>query len=76
MAIEIAPRITVDSSIRSGRPVIQGTRVPVELVLAKLAGGMSAEDVAREYEITQDDIRAVLAYAASMVAAEEIRATA
>ena len=36
---EIAPRIAVDENIRFGRPVIQGTRVPVDLILAKLAAG-------------------------------------
>ncbi|MCX5636891.1 MAG: DUF433 domain-containing protein [Planctomycetota bacterium] len=39
--MEIAPRITVDEKIRFGKPVIKGTRVPVDLVLGKLAGGMT-----------------------------------
>ena len=41
--IEVAPRITVDEEIRFGRLVIQGTRVPVELVIGKLVGGMTQE---------------------------------
>ena len=64
MAQEIAPRVVVDPQIRSGKPIIKGTRVPVELVVAKLAGGMSAEDVAEEYEITMADIYADPHYAA------------
>ena len=64
MGVEIAPRIVVDPAIRHGRPVIQGTRLPVDLLVAKLAGGMTAEEVAEEYEITQEDIQAVLSYAA------------
>ena len=75
MAIEIAPRIVVDPAIRSGKPVIAGTRMPVELVVAKLAGGMSTEDVAREYDLQIADIRAALAYAADLLATEEVRAT-
>lgn len=73
MAIQLAPRIVVDPAIRSGRPVIEGTRVPVELIVAKLAGGMSAEEVAREYDITTEDIRAAPSYAAHILASDEIR---
>ena len=73
MAIHLAPRIVVDPGIRSGRPVIEGSRVPVELVVAKLAGGMTVEEVAREYDITIEDVRAALSYAADLLASDEIR---
>ena len=76
MVIEIAPRIVVDPAVRFGKPVIQGTRVPVGLVVAKLAGGMTTDEVAREYEITLEDVRAALSYAAELVAEEEIRVVA
>jgi uncharacterized protein (DUF433 family) len=76
MTQEIAPRISVDPQIRFGRPVIRGTRVPVELVVGKLAGGMTAQEVADEYELALEDIYAALSYAASVLATEEIRATA
>ena len=72
---EIAPRIVVDPGIRSGKPVIKGTRVPVELVLGELAGGMSQDELAKEYDLTPEDIRAVLAYAAAVVSGEEVRVT-
>lgn len=71
---EIAPRIIVDEKIRFGKPVIKGTRVPVELVVGKLAGGMTFEEVMREYDLTQQDILAALNYAAKVLAQEEIRA--
>jgi uncharacterized protein (DUF433 family) len=71
---EIAPRIVVDPQVRFGKPVIRGTRVPVELVVAKLAGGMSLEEVADEYAITLDDIRAALGYAAQLLATERVHA--
>ncbi|MEK7216430.1 MAG: DUF433 domain-containing protein [Chloroflexota bacterium] len=74
MAREIAPRITIDPTVRFGRPVIQGTRVPVELVIGKLAGGMTAEEVAQEYALTLDDVREALGYAAGVVASEEVHA--
>lgn len=72
--VQIAPRIVVDERVRFGRPVIEGTRVPVDLVLAKLAGGMTTEAVADEYGLTREDVLAALAYAAHTVAAEEVRA--
>ncbi|HIE29496.1 TPA: DUF433 domain-containing protein [Candidatus Poribacteria bacterium] len=42
--MEIAPRISVDEKICFGKPVISGTRVPVDLIIGKLAGGMTYED--------------------------------
>ncbi|MGQ9478308.1 MAG: DUF433 domain-containing protein [Candidatus Bipolaricaulia bacterium] len=74
MAVEIAPRIVVDERVRFGRPIIRGTRVPVELVLGKLAGGMTVEEVMREYELEREDVLAALTYAARLVAQEQVRA--
>jgi hypothetical protein len=50
MPLEIAPGIVVDPKVRFGKPVVKGTRVPAELVVAKLAGGMTAQEVAEEYQ--------------------------
>ncbi len=61
MAIEIAPNIIVDTQIRFGKPVIKGTRVPVHVLVAKVAGGMTPEQVAEEYGVTLEDVRAALA---------------
>ena len=76
MLVEIAPRIVVDSKIRFGKPIIQGTRVPVDLVVGKIAGGMTFQEVADEYGISLEDVRAALSYAASILTAEEVRGTA
>ena len=70
----IANRIAIDESVRFGRPAIEGTRVPVELVVAKLGAGMSIDDVATEYELAREDILAALAYAATVLASEQVRA--
>jgi len=61
--VEIAPRIVVDPSVRFGKPVIRGTRVTVTSILAKLAGGMSVEELMQEYDLLQADILAALHYA-------------
>ena len=72
--MEIAPRISVNEKIRFGKPVISGTRVPVDLIVGKLAGGMTYEEVMKEYEIAREDILAVLDYAAKILSSEEVRA--
>lgn len=49
-----------------GKPVIRGTRIPVELVLRKLSEGASERDLLDAYpRLTQEDLRAVLAYAST-----------
>jgi uncharacterized protein (DUF433 family) len=62
--MEIADRITMDEKVRFGKPVIKGTRVPVDLIIGKLAGGMTYEEVMAEYDLTRQDILAALDYAA------------
>ena len=55
------------------KPVIRGTRVPVELVLRKLGAGMSAETILVDHlRLTHDDIRAARAFAAGYLANEDI----
>jgi len=62
--MEIAHRITVDEKVRYGKPVIKGTRVPIDLIIGKLAGGMTYEEAISEYDLTREDILAALDYAA------------
>ncbi len=60
--------IKVDPDIMFGKPVIRGTRVPVDLVLSKLAGGKTIEQLLKSYpHLTADDISACLYYAAESV---------
>jgi uncharacterized protein (DUF433 family) len=72
---ELFPGIVVDPAIRFGKPVIKGTRVPVEILVGKVAGGMSIDEVAHEYGVTPNDVRAALSYAAERLAEETIYAT-
>jgi uncharacterized protein (DUF433 family) len=71
---EISPGITIDPDIRGGKAVLSGTRVPVDLVLGKLAGGASYKEIKKEYELTQDQILAALGYAAQIASDEQVRA--
>ncbi len=68
----VKDRIEFNQKIRQGKPIIRGTRVPVEVVLGALAGGMSFAEVEKEYGITEGDIRAAIEYAASIVSHEEV----
>jgi uncharacterized protein (DUF433 family) len=65
-----APRIVLDPAICHGKPIIRGTRLPVTLIVGSLAGGMSFEDVEREYDISADDIRAALKYVGELAEQE------
>jgi uncharacterized protein (DUF433 family) len=57
--------ITIESGKRGGRPTVRGMRIAVADVLGWLAAGMSHEQIVADYpELTEDDIRACLAYAA------------
>jgi uncharacterized protein (DUF433 family) len=58
-------RITIDPMICHGDPVIRNTRVPVRIVLGSPAGGMTREEIQREYDISADDIRAAEAFGLS-----------
>lgn len=70
----IAPRIAADPQVHSGKPVIEGTRVPVSVVVGAVAAGDSIEEVAREYDVTPEDVRAALGYAAKLLEDETVRA--
>jgi uncharacterized protein (DUF433 family) len=71
---EIAPGITVDREVRFGKPLIMGTRVPVDLIVGKLTGGMTIENVMEEYDLTKENILNALSYAAKLMREEEVRA--
>jgi len=60
-------RISVDPNICFGKPCIRGTRIWVSLVLDFLARGMSIKEILAEYpQLTDEDIRAAIAYGAEM----------
>ncbi|RXG90163.1 DUF433 domain-containing protein [Bradyrhizobium zhanjiangense] len=66
-------RIEINPAVMDGKPVIRGTRVPVELVLRELGAGMTTEAIIAEHpRLTPDDIRAAKAFAADYLADEDI----
>ena len=69
-------RIVIDPAVRHGKPVIKGSRVPLEIVLGSLAGGMAIDEILKEYDLQKEDVLAALAYATRLIAGEEISAYA
>lgn len=66
-------RITLDPAVLVGKPVIKGTRISVELVVSLLAQGWKDADIIRNYPaVTEDDIRACLAYASERLMSERV----
>jgi len=65
--------IIIDQGIRHGKPTIKGTRVTVDDVLGWLEGGMTYEEIQREYNINKEQILAVIRYAASFIRGEEVQ---
>jgi uncharacterized protein (DUF433 family) len=66
-------RIELNPRVMLGKPVIRGTRIPVELILRKFSEGASEMELLRAYpRLTREDLQAALRYAADTVAHEEI----
>ncbi len=66
-------RITTNPKIMHGKPVIKGTRVPVDVILGSLVGGMDYEEIEKEYGVKRADIIAAIEYAAKFVMGEEVK---
>ncbi len=65
-------RIVVDPRVMAGKPVVRGTRITVDLILELLAAGMKPEEIAEDYGISVEDVRAALFYAAKVLRREEV----
>jgi len=69
----ITDRIEMNPLVMLGKPVIRGTRIPVDLLLRKLSEGASMADLLEAYpRLTQQDLHAAMRYAADTVAHEEL----
>ncbi len=65
-------RITAHHKVMLGKPVIKGTRITVELILRKIAGGYSFDEIIEMYpHVTKEDILASVSYAVSVIESED-----
>ena len=68
-------RISIDSAVLVGKPVIKGTRIAVEFVIDLMAQGWSEEDILENYPgVTHEDIIACLRYAEQVIKTERVYA--
>ena len=73
MDAQVWERISIDPKVMVGKPVIRGTRIPVELIVRMLAQGIPESEILHEYPRLQPaDIRAALTYAAQVLADETV----
>jgi uncharacterized protein (DUF433 family) len=71
MEKEFQDRIVINPAIMAGKPIIKGTRIPVDMVADLFAQGMSFEDILEDYpHLKKEDLRAVLIYLADLVRGE------
>jgi len=62
------PRIISDPRIMTGKPVIEGTRITVELILTRLGEGRSVADIVEEYpHLSRQQVEAAIDYARKLV---------
>ena len=68
-----AARIVSQPAVMMGKPVVEGTRITVEHLLEELAAGRTAEDLVSAHpRLTTEDVRAALAFAASVLRSDVI----
>jgi uncharacterized protein (DUF433 family) len=66
-------RIEINPKIMGGKPVIKGTRIPVDMILEKLGAGMSVEQIRQDHpHIAPEDIQAAQAFAAEYIRNDEL----
>ncbi|MBI2107617.1 DUF433 domain-containing protein [Candidatus Woesearchaeota archaeon] len=66
-------RIAINPKVMVGKPVIKGTRIPVDLIIKLVAQGMTEKEILEDYpHLTKDDIKAALLYGAEIVSSETI----
>ncbi|NUM74964.1 DUF433 domain-containing protein [candidate division KSB1 bacterium] len=70
---DLLKRITFNSNIFGGKPIIRGMRISVEMILDLLSQGATVEELLEDYPALEaEDIRACLAYAKSIIASEDV----
>lgn len=63
---KLMKRILIDPAVCFGKPCVRGRRIWVSLVLDLLASGMKTEEIMRQYDLSEEDVLACIAYGAEM----------
>ena len=73
MAARYKERIVIDPRIMVGKPIIKGTRIPVDAIIRRLAEGMNIKEILEDYpNLTREDVQAALEYCVYLINGEEI----
>jgi len=73
MEKKLLNRIVVDQKIMVGKPIIKGTRVPVDMIVRQIAQGLKIKEILGDYpQLKEDDIKAALLYCAEIVEGESV----
>ena len=65
-------RIEINPAVMAGKPVIRGTRIPVDMILRKLGVGLSVQEILEDHpHITAEDVQAAQAFAADYISNDE-----
>ena len=66
-------RIAIDPKIMAGKPIIKGTRIPVDLIVKLLAQGLTPREILEDYpQLRKEDIKAALEYVSALIKGEDI----
>jgi uncharacterized protein (DUF433 family) len=71
-AMTVTDRIEINPKVMMGKPVVRGTRIPIELIFRKLSEGATEDDLLEAYpRLRVEDIHAAIGFAADTLAHEE-----
>jgi len=71
---QVCESVSADPDVMHGRPVIEGTRVPVEVVMNTLGEGVPVEEICEEFDLEREQVLDAVSYAADRISGEEYRA--
>lgn len=73
MKTDLLEHISINPKIMVGKPCIKGTRITVEIILEKLAGGIHWDELMEDYpDLTREDIEAALTFAAETLSSDRV----
>ena len=73
MKKELLDRVVINPKVMVGKPIIKGTRIPIDMIVKLVAQGMTIEEILEDYpKLSKEDVKAALLYSAEVVSGESI----
>ncbi len=71
--LKVGERIVINTKVMVGKPVIRGTRIPVDAIIKRIADGMTTKEILEDYpNLTEEDIKATLEYSIELIRGEDV----